>query len=341
MRDLEAFRAQANSVLAALASWAPTREDIESIILVGSYARGAERVDSDIDVVLLVSDVTPLLAEDAWLDALVPGAAEIRREAWGPVTERRMLLPSGLIVEFGITTKPWAAVPLDAGTARVLGDGSRVIYDPRDVAATAIAAISVVGRSTRAAAEADVKPGRLQGVTGLGCVCQHECSRAAIDDRAPGSPLAAAGWGCADGLAHTHQMDTPSIERVVAAVTASWSAATCHATSEYVAAGRSGDRSRGQCGTTALVVQDLLGGELLVAQVQVNGSTDGVHYWNRLPGGQEIDLTRTQFSPAETLGDAKRVDRTPGMPPRRGADTYLLLRRRVSELLGTGRPDRP
>lgn len=72
-------------------------------------------------------------------------------------------------------------------------------------------------------------------------------------------------------------MDTPSIEHVVAAVTASWSAETCHATSEYVAVGRPGDRSRGQCGTTALVLQDLLGGELLEAPVKVNGSTDGVH----------------------------------------------------------------
>ena len=131
---------------AALASWARNREDVESIILVGSYARGAERVDSDIDVVLLVSDVALLLADDAWLDTLVPGAAEIRREAWGPVTERRMLLPSGLIVEFGITTAAWAAVPLDAGTARVLGDGARVVYDPRAIAATALDAISVAGR---------------------------------------------------------------------------------------------------------------------------------------------------------------------------------------------------
>jgi predicted nucleotidyltransferase len=57
MFDLDSFRAEADSVLAALAPWARTREDVESIILVGSYARGAERVDSHIDVVLLVSDM--------------------------------------------------------------------------------------------------------------------------------------------------------------------------------------------------------------------------------------------------------------------------------------------
>lgn len=48
--------------------------------------------------------------------------------------------------------------------------------------------------------------------------------------------------------------------------------------------------SLGQCAVTALVVQDELGGELLRAVV------DGVsHYWNRLPDGSELDLTRDQF----------------------------------------------
>ena len=47
----------------------------------------------------------------------------------------------------------------------------------------------------------------------------------------------------------------------------------------------------GQCAVTALVVQDRLGGELLRTLV---GS--GSHYWNRLPSGQEVDLTRQQFS---------------------------------------------
>ncbi len=57
MSELAARRAEAHSLLAALAAWARTREDIEGVVLVGSYARGAERPDSDIDVVLLVCDV--------------------------------------------------------------------------------------------------------------------------------------------------------------------------------------------------------------------------------------------------------------------------------------------
>jgi hypothetical protein len=46
----------------------------------------------------------------------------------------------------------------------------------------------------------------------------------------------------------------------------------------------------GQCAVTALIVQDELGGELC------SGMLGGVpHYWNRLPRGEEIDLTRHQF----------------------------------------------
>jgi hypothetical protein len=53
----------------------------------------------------------------------------------------------------------------------------------------------------------------------------------------------------------------------------------------------------GQCAISALVVQDLLGGELL--RTIVNGES---HYWNRLPNGQEVDTTRQQF------GSEPRID---------------------------------
>jgi len=47
-----------------------------------------------------------------------------------------------------------------------------------------------------------------------------------------------------------------------------------------------------QCAVTALVVQDLFGGDLLRCEM-TNGDS---HYWNRLSDGMEIDLTESQFS---------------------------------------------
>lgn len=133
---------------------------------------------------------------------------------------------------------------------------------------------------------------------------------------------------------HTDLVLRPSLDEVTVAVTASWSAETCHATSAYVAGGRPGDRSRGQCGTTALVLQDFLGGQVLVAQVYIDGRADGVHYWNRLPDGRQVDLTQTQFLPHEVLGVATEVTREPKTVPRRGFDAYLLLLTRVRRHLG-------
>ena len=50
--------------------------------------------------------------------------------------------------------------------------------------------------------------------------------------------------------------------------------------------------SMNQCAVTALVVQDLFGGNLLRCNM-----TDGdSHYWNKIADGTEIDLTEEQFN---------------------------------------------
>jgi 8-oxo-dGTP pyrophosphatase MutT (NUDIX family) len=76
------------------------------------------------------------------------------------------------------------------------------------------------------------------------------------------------------------------------------------------------------------VVQDLLGGQLIVGDVHVDGVKVGYHYWNQLPGGAEIDLTAWQFQPGETVTGAEVRLRPPNAPGRcRGQ--YELLRHRV------------
>jgi hypothetical protein len=112
------------------------------------------------------------------------------------------------------------------------------------------------------------------------------------------------------------------------AIRVSWSPETAFASADYL--GRAPDRlSRGQCGTTALVVHDLLGGEVLVADVAVGGAVDGVHYWNRLPDGRCVDLTADQFVDGEVVL-APRVVERPGPPkPERARAAYELLRERV------------
>ena len=59
--------------------------------------------------------------------------------------------------------------------------------------------------------------------------------------------------------------------------------------------------SRGQCDITSLVVHEYLGGDLLGADVLLDGERIMAHMWNRLPSGIEIDLTRDQFTQGEIV----------------------------------------
>lgn len=127
----------------------------------------------------------------------------------------------------------------------------------------------------------------------------------------------------------------PEIE---SAVRASWGPDTSYASDAYMA--RGADRlSRGQCGTTALVVHELLGGELMVADLEHSGRVDGVHYWNVLPDGVEVDLTRDQLTADERLVDPRRVT-VPRNRSSAGEPAFLVLRARVALALERARTTR-
>lgn len=100
------------------------------LLLVGSYARGAARADSDVDLVLLTTERGAYLAEDGWGAGLGLGEL-VRTRRWGVITERRFRTPSGLEVEFGVGGPSWACVdPVDPGTRKVVTDGARILHDP-------------------------------------------------------------------------------------------------------------------------------------------------------------------------------------------------------------------
>ncbi|MFF4192527.1 hypothetical protein [Nonomuraea sp. NPDC001831] len=107
---------------------------------------------------------------------------------------------------------------------------------------------------------------------------------------------------------------------------AAWGPDTCDtaAREEW----RPDNPARGQCGITALVVQDLLGGDLILAEVHADGVKVGHHYWNVLPGGTEIDFTADQFHPGEVVVNPQLQQRPPDAP-RRCREQYELLRHRV------------
>lgn len=110
------------------------------------------------------------------------------------------------------------------------------------------------------------------------------------------------------------------------AVRASWGVDTCDPDDR--AGWHPGNPSRGQCGVTALVLNDLFGGELVLGEVRVAGERTGVHWWNRFGAGVEVDLTRDQFRPDEEIVGARVIQR-PDEPPKRCREEYELLKERV------------
>lgn len=106
------------------------------------------------------------------------------------------------------------------------------------------------------------------------------------------------------------------------AIRNSWTAETS-ASDEWDAA-----RSEiGQCAVTALIVQDWRGGDLLRAIV--NGES---HYWNRLPSGVEMDLTRAQFDLPLDIGEVVIRDREYVLGNAETAHRYETLKQNLKAI---------
>lgn len=122
------------------------------------------------------------------------------------------------------------------------------------------------------------------------------------------------------------------------AVRQSWAADTCSPDDVERAPWQESNPSYGHCDVTALVVQDLLGGDLVLAEVHRRGQQEGYHWWNVLSPGVEVDLTREQFRDGQVLSAARVVVRPRGPLPRR-VEAYRALRDRVAARLGLEIPD--
>ena len=83
----------------------------------------------------------------------------------------------------------------------------------------------------------------------------------------------------------------------------------------------------GQCAITALVVQDFFGGDLLRGRI-----VGGTHYWNRLPNGQEVDLTAEQFENAPIISEVESRSRAYVLSYPATMARYNRLRENLSTL---------
>ena len=117
--------AEVERVLAAFADWASLRADVVAVGLVGSWARGTARPDSDVDVVVVSTAPETRVAAATGRPGL-SAAPVLRRRRWGVLVETRLGLPDGLEVEVGVVPTGWTS----PRGRRVVRDGMRILYDP-------------------------------------------------------------------------------------------------------------------------------------------------------------------------------------------------------------------
>jgi predicted nucleotidyltransferase len=125
-----------NLILEEVTRWVSHRTDIDAAALVGSWARGAARADSDIDLMFLATNPAWFRQDDKWLNEIQWAVVDAEIDDWkdrdyGVIWSRHVYLDNETEIEFGFGFPSWASVnPVDAGTSRVVSDGYRILYDP-------------------------------------------------------------------------------------------------------------------------------------------------------------------------------------------------------------------
>ena len=111
-----------------LKTYAYSTSHIESIIMVGSYARGTNRADSDLDLVIITSQKSAMIAHQDFVREFGEVYKQ-QTEYYGACTSIRVCYEDGKEVEFGIVEPSWIEKPLDGGTYKVLSEGYKIIVD--------------------------------------------------------------------------------------------------------------------------------------------------------------------------------------------------------------------
>lgn len=130
MDHIEAF-------LAGVTRWGRARPDVRAVLLIGSRARTAVPADrwSDVDLVLVVDDPRPYLADGGWLAAFGrPLLTFVEGTAVGGFRERRVLFEDGVEADFAflpgaVAGSAAAPAPFPAELVDVLRRGFRVLVD--------------------------------------------------------------------------------------------------------------------------------------------------------------------------------------------------------------------
>lgn len=111
-----------------LRQFADEEPDILALLIVGSYARGTNTPDSDIDAVIITRNKQRMVENQQFI-GYFGRVSRQQTEYYGACTSVRAWYEDGMEVEFGLVEPSWMDQPLDEGTRQVLRDGYKVIAD--------------------------------------------------------------------------------------------------------------------------------------------------------------------------------------------------------------------
>ncbi|TCZ79368.1 nucleotidyltransferase domain-containing protein [Paenibacillus albiflavus] len=121
-----------NEFISDFRVWVYEQSLIIGVALVGSYARGDYKIDSDVDIVIITKDKN-LTLEAIENNFIYDRPIQTKREEWGIVTSLRVYYSCGLEVEFGVVGEEWVKEPLDQGTVGVITNGFSIVIDKENV----------------------------------------------------------------------------------------------------------------------------------------------------------------------------------------------------------------
>ena len=140
MFELPLTKADFRQLLEVILSWARKEQHTAAVLLVGSYARGMVRVDSDLDIVVVTDDQAGYFTGNDWPFHIPFGDLGLQIVGWrdavyGDCWSRHLRLSNGLEVEIGFVDTGWLCIaPMKEDTAAVLRDGYSILLDPRQLA---------------------------------------------------------------------------------------------------------------------------------------------------------------------------------------------------------------
>jgi predicted nucleotidyltransferase len=147
--------ASAEAIIAAVAAWARTRDDVRALALIGSWARGNARPASDIDLLVLSDCAEGYRRSQEWMseidfDRAGHSIKSSNDATYGAVWSRHIHLHPAAEVELTFALCAWAsAVPIESGTRAIVRDALRIILD-KDGSLARLARVVTASKQTPA-----------------------------------------------------------------------------------------------------------------------------------------------------------------------------------------------